>query len=173
MDKKQKKKIRIRIGDLIDHNCKTCEIGGKSDMQKYCNTQCDVGKELLALGKQLEEEKKVPIIKNVVEKEPVKIPVKKERNKKKKGEEPEQENKLDNQIQQRIKFLESELERRTDENMTLSNENARHFNRIIQLDAEVENKKKALETARIALERYEEENRALREIVKLSVNLWV
>lgn len=57
MDKQERKRIVYRIGDLIEQKCQGCEHnGGQKDTTKsYCHTHCSVGKELLALGKRLDE----------------------------------------------------------------------------------------------------------------------
>ncbi|MET3700156.1 hypothetical protein SAMN05877753_12210 [Bacillus oleivorans] len=70
-------------------------------------------------------------------------------------------------IENRIKFLESEVERKSKIIEDLSGESVRRYDQIIKLDAEVENQKKALETARKTLELYTKENEHLRGLLKL------
>jgi gas vesicle protein len=50
MDKKQRRQIIFRIGDLIEQQCKPCKLGNG----EHCHTSCDVGKELLELGRMLD-----------------------------------------------------------------------------------------------------------------------
>lgn len=61
MDKKYRQRIMIRIGDLIEHECKSCEHHGKATNQTVC-TGCRHGKELRRLGEMLEGVRPIPTI---------------------------------------------------------------------------------------------------------------
>jgi molecular chaperone GrpE (heat shock protein) len=60
IERRRKKAIRIEINDLIERKCKGCSIYtanyrqyGQTKAQEMCGTDCAIGQQLLALGKQL------------------------------------------------------------------------------------------------------------------------
>ncbi len=59
MDKKERLKITLQIGDLIEKKCRTCEFNGKNRTTKEC-VPCPTGKELKRLGNLLETKKNEP-----------------------------------------------------------------------------------------------------------------
>ncbi len=58
MDKKERRQITYRIGDLIEKKCRGCEFNGKNRTAQEC-VPCPTGKELKRLGNLLEKKKKV------------------------------------------------------------------------------------------------------------------
>lgn len=54
-----KKQIRLQIGRLLDEHCQECEQN-KVANNKYCASECDIGKHLLSLGEMIDgpEEKR-------------------------------------------------------------------------------------------------------------------
>ncbi|MCM3536574.1 zinc-finger domain-containing protein [Priestia endophytica] len=56
MDKKERLKTIVRIGDILDQSCKECPKNKKSStkVNRYCYIHCDLGKELKELGAKLD-----------------------------------------------------------------------------------------------------------------------
>ncbi|RSD21058.1 zinc-finger domain-containing protein [Mesobacillus subterraneus] len=52
MDRTEKRRIRQKIHNLLDIECKGCEFNGKNQ-NGICNTQCPVGERLRSLSKVL------------------------------------------------------------------------------------------------------------------------
>jgi predicted HNH restriction endonuclease len=60
-DKELRRQIRIKIGDLLDQNCKGCQIKQKNEQEhdvatalEYCTNKCNVGIQIKRLGDKLE-----------------------------------------------------------------------------------------------------------------------
>lgn len=73
MDKEQKRKIRIQLGDMLDANCKGCEKSQHIHANRrtvWCAKNCDVSKEMQRLSKLLEKTTEPQPQRQVVAKEP-------------------------------------------------------------------------------------------------------
>lgn len=66
--KKEQRALRMRISNLLDEHCDGCTKlshiphDSSAERYRYCNTQCEIGRKIQALGQQLERKGGTPIM---------------------------------------------------------------------------------------------------------------
>lgn len=62
MNKERKKQLRIEVHDLQEKHCDSCELNpsydedyteNRKNLLVYCRTQCNIGKRMIEIGKEL------------------------------------------------------------------------------------------------------------------------